>query len=82
MITGTYHYSLLVGYWPNKVYEPHAAEVEILGESPKSYLVRFLKRHPDDTTTMSTRWVRKRKVELHGNSDTPEKEDIRLPYKD
>lgn len=65
-------------------YVTHKVQVEIIGESAKSYHVKLLERGPLGQQIGTTYWPRKRNViniteVRNGVQAVP---DIRLPYKD
>lgn len=84
MKTATYHY-ILSNYRGG--YTNHSVKVEIIGESEKSYRVRYLEPGTFGQHVDTVKWVRKRNVrDIKGMAvdvrTTPRPEEIRLPYKD
>lgn len=77
MKTATYHYRLS-DYQGG--YTSHSVKVEIIGESEKSYLVKYLEPGTFGQYVGTTKWVRKRNVTMMAEVRTPSA--IRLPYKD
>lgn len=63
MIRGTYSYTVLNHSEP--YYTKHRLHVEVLGETAKSYLVKYLSFHHNGTAPGYKTWVRKRKVLIH-----------------
>lgn len=86
MKTATYHYRLS-DYRGG--YTSHRIKVEIIGESDKSYLVKYLEPGTFGQHVGTTKWVRKRNITDVVEPETAAKvrvgfapEDMRLPYKD
>lgn len=65
-------------------YKPHTMGVEVVGESPKSYQIKYLEFHANGSRPGTLTWVRKNKVKLDQVAEvrTAAHVDIRLPYKD
>lgn len=86
MKTATYHFRLSDF---RGGYTPHQIKVEIIGESEKSYLVKYLEPGTFGQYAGATKWVRKRNVTDIVEPDgavnvrtTTAPANIRLPYKD
>lgn len=86
MKTATYHYRLS-DYQGG--YTSHTVKVEIIGESDKSYQVKYLEPGSFGQYVGTVKWVRKRNVSSIVETDvaanvrtTPRLEEVRLPYKD
>lgn len=79
----TYYYLHPVETYPVATYIKLRMRVEILGETPKGYKIKYLGksanngRGPGYITS-----VRKRSIVLDGQPNAPDIEDVRLPYKD
>lgn len=76
MRKGTYFYSH--GYPTLKGY---SLRVEVIGETAKSYRVRYLGFHANGAPPGTVTWVALRKVKIDGEAFKPTF-DIRKPYKD
>lgn len=71
-------------------YTAHSLRVEIIGESEKSYRVRYLEPGSYGAYVNTVKWVRKRNISNISDTGsaagnvrrTPHPEEIRLPYKD
>lgn len=70
-------------------YTSHVIKVEIIGESDKSYRIKYLEPGTFGQHVGTVKWVRKRNVKniVETNVATnvrpaPRFEEIRLPYKD
>lgn len=83
MKTATYHYKLS-DYRGG--YTSHSVKVEIIGESEKSYRVRYLEPGTFGQYAGTVKWVRKRSVVIADAEVTvrtpAHPAEIRLPYKD
>ena len=83
MKTATYHYRLS-NYQGG--YTSHSIKVEIIGESEKSYQVRYLEPGTFGQYAGTVKWVRKRSVVIADVMVTVRPPaypvEIRLPYKD
>lgn len=84
MITATYHYRTS-NY--RSGYTSHSIRVEIIDESDKSYLVKYLEPGTFGQYAGTVKWVRKRNLSnIMGAGMTvrtvPHLKEIRLPYKD
>lgn len=84
MITATYHYTLSDF---RGGYTAHSVKVEIIGESQKSYQIRYLEPGTFGQYVDTVKWVRKRNVKnITGAAvnirTARHPEETRLPYKD
>lgn len=83
MKTATYHYRLS-NYQGG--YTSHSIKVEIIGETEKSYRVRYLEPGTFGQYAGTVKWVRKRSVVITDVKVTvrtlAHPVEIRLPYKD
>lgn len=83
MKTATYRYKLS-DYRGG--YTSHSVKVEIIGESEKSYRVRYLEPGTFGQYAGTVKWVRKRSVVIADAGVTvrtpAHPAEIRLPYKD
>lgn len=83
MKTATYHYRLS-NYQGG--YTSHSIKVEIIGETEKSYRVRYLEPGTFGQYAGTVKWVRKRSVVITDVKVTVRPPthpvEIRLPYKD
>lgn len=64
MRKAVYHFR---AYDFNGGYIPHATNVEIVGESDKSYKVKFLQCGPNNRPPGTTTWVKKQHVKPINN---------------
>ena len=87
---GKYNYRHAVGSYPNFEYVGYTMRVEVLGETPKMYKVKYLEFHANGAPPGTITNVQKRNVMLEGGltkgtTHEPRQYDpelIRKPYKD
>lgn len=86
MKTATYNYRLTDFQGG---YTAHSLRVEIIGESEKSYQIRYLEPGAYGAYVGTVKWVRKRNISnisdtaaVQNMRKVPRSEEIRLPYKD
>ena len=84
MRKGTYTYTKTVQMYPTPQYAPQEMRVEVIGETDKSYNVKYLEFHANGRRPGSTAWVQKRKVKIDGETGGRQidPETIRKPYKE
>lgn len=69
-LTGVYYFRHAVGLYPIITFSDHALKVEILNNTEKSYLVKFLDDHPNGKRKGATAWVAQRKIKLNIQRET------------
>jgi len=74
MNTGTYH---LKEFTFNNGFVSHYIRVEVIGESNKSYQVKYLQPGLNGQGVGTVKWVRKHNIKM----DFSYANNIRLPYK-
>lgn len=83
---GTYNYDQWVYGRGGKKTEPRTLRVEVVGEFPNHYRVKYLGFHASGAKPGTFHTVRKDKVVLDAPEEprkfAPRVTDIRLPYKD
>ena len=81
MKTATYHYRT---YNYQGGYIPHTMRVEIIGESAKSYHVKYLEFHANGSRPGTLSWVRKDKLKIDQAAEVrpAAQVEVRLPYKE
>lgn len=81
MKTATYHYRT---YDYQGGYNPHTMRVEVIGESAKSYHIKYLEFHANGSRPGTLTWVRKDKVKIDQAAEVRPAApvEVRLPYKE
>lgn len=86
---GKYNYRHAVGQYPDFEYVGYSMRVEVLGETAKTYKIKYLEFHANGAPPGTITNVRKRNVVLEGVAIKPAPEPrqydpelIRKPYKD
>lgn len=81
MKTATYYYRT---YNYQGGYVPHTMRVEVIGESAKSYHVKYLEFHANGSRPGTLSWVRKDKIKIDQVAEVRQAAavEVRLPYKD
>ena len=76
----TYRYRVGVGPYPFMRYDTHYMRVEVLGETPKCYRVKYLDCHANGARPGTVTLVRKQNVFGLPKENNRDLDDIKKPY--